>query len=422
MTNPGDFLEGLFRTAVDAAQPAVCVPPYLPEPPAGRTVVVGAGKAAAAMARVVETRWPGERPLSGLVITRYGHGVPCERIDVVEAGHPLPDAAGQEAAQRVLECVQGLSRRDLVLCLLSGGGSALLTVPASGITLDDKRQVTQALLTSGANIAEINCVRKHISAVKGGRLAVAAQPARVRALAISDVAGDDPSVIASGPTVADPTTFTEARAVLAKYGIEPAPRVAVYLQEACDETPKPGDARLAGSSFWTIVDAQDALQAAAEAARAMGIKALIVGNDLEGEAARLGEAQAGMALHAAIAGEPITGPAVLLSGGETTVTVKGNGRGGRNTEYLLGLALALNEAAGIYALAADTDGIDGTENNAGAIIGPGTLARARALGLDGLALLQSNDAYSFFAALGDLVFTGPTHTNVNDFRAILIGA
>lgn len=374
------------------------------------------------MARVVETRWPGNASLSGLVITRYGHGVPCERIGVVEAGHPLPDAAGETAAQRILQLVHGLTEHDLVLCLLSGGGSALLAVPAAGLTLDDKRQVTQELLTSGATIAEINCVRKHLSAVKGGRLAVAARPARVISLAISDVPGDEPSVIASGPTVGDPTTFPEARAILDRYRITLPERVAAYLETATDETPKPGDQALDNSELRIVAAARDALEAAAATARQAGIKALIIGDDVQGEARYVGHAQAGMALHVAIGGEPIVAPAVLLSGGETTVTVHGRGRGGSNTEYLLGLVLALNSASGIHALAADTDGLDGTEDNAGAFVTPDTLPRARALGLDPQAFLDDNDAYGFFAALDDLLITGPTYSNVNDFRAILVGA
>lgn len=400
--------------------PGNCLPRFLPNPPEGRTVVVGAGKAAAAMARVVETNWPGDRLLGGLVITRYGHGTPCERIEVVEAGHPLPDRTGEIAARRAVDLLGRLSERDLVLCLLSGGGSALLAVPAPGLTVEDKRSVTEALLHSGATIAEINCVRKHLSAVKGGRLAALAAPAPMLTLAISDVPGDDPSVIASGPTVADPTSVEDARAVLARYGIDLSERVAACLDSPGAETLKRGDPRLAGSRIQIVATAGQALEAAAEAARAQGVKAVVIGEDLQGEARWLGHGQAGTAMHVAIAGEPVTTPAVLLSGGETTVTVRGDGRGGRNAEYLLGLAIALDGAAGIYALAADTDGIDGNTESAGAFIDPTTLARARALGIDADDYLARNDAGGFFARLGDVVTTGPTRTNVNDFRAILI--
>jgi glycerate 2-kinase len=332
----------------------------------------------------------------------------------------LPDDAGRRAAERVLSLVHGLTADDLVICLLSGGGSALLAVPAPGLSLDDKRQVTETLLRSGATISEINAVRKHLSAVKGGRLALAAQPARILTLAISDVPGDDPSTIASGPTTGDPTTVADAWAILTKYGIQPPPSVTRRLDLAEAETPKPGDPGLSGSTYQEIANARIALDAAAEAARSAGIKALILGDDIEGEARHLGEAHAGMARHVDLAGEPITAPAVLLSGGETTVTVRGNGHGGRNTEYLLALAIALGGAAGIYALAADTDGIDGTEDNAGAFITPSILERARRLDLDPEGYLARNDSCSFFAALGDLLVTGPTLTNVNDFRAILI--
>jgi hydroxypyruvate reductase len=417
-----DLLRAMFEAAVDAANPARRVPEVLPAPPVdgGRAVVVGAGKGAAAMARAVEDHWSPEAPLGGLVITRYGHGVPCQRIEVVEAGHPLPDAAGQAAAERALHMVQGLEARDLVLCLLSGGGSALLAVPAPGVTLDDKRQVTGELLRSGATIAEINCVRKHLSAVKGGRLAAAAAPARVLTLAISDVPGDDLSVIASGPTVADPTSFADARAVLAKYRISGPPAVIAHLEAAADETPKPGDVRLARAELRLVAQPQNSLEAAAAVAQAAGVTPIILGDSIEGEARQVALVHAGIARQVARHGQPAPPPAVLLSGGETSVTVRGGGRGGRNAEFLLALATALDGAHGIYALAADTDGIDGTEDNAGAICGPDTLVRARALGIDSSAHLDDNDAYSFFHVLGDLLVTGPTRTNVNDFRAIVV--
>jgi len=417
------FLRALFAAALGAADPATVVPPHLPPPPRGRTVVIGAGKAAAAMAKAVDEHWPG--PLSGLVITRYGHGVPCPRIEVVEAGHPVPDAAGTRAAQRILDSVAGLSADDLVLFLASGGGSALMALPAPGLTLEDKRAVTRALLTSGATIGEINCVRKHLSAIKGGRLAAAAAPARVVTLAISDVPGDDPAVIASGSTVPDPSTFAEARAILAKYTIVPPPAIAAHLAAATEETPKPGDPRCARNRFVLIATPQQALLAAATAARHAGVTPLLLADAIEGEARDVALVHAAMARQAAaeklVIGESaLPLPAVLLSGGETTVTVRGAGRGGRNAEFLLALAVALDGQPAIHALAADTDGIDGTEDNAGAVYGPDTKARAAAAGLDLRARLADNDGYGAFEALGDLVVTGPTLTNVNDFRAILV--
>ncbi len=417
---PRDLLRRLFEAALGAADPARSVPPHLPTPPKGRTIVIGAGKAAAKMARAVDDHWSG--PLAGLVVTRYGHGVPCERIEVVEAAHPVPDAAGQQAATRILEMVQGLSADDLVLCLISGGGSALLALPAPGLTLDDKRAINRALLKSGANIAEMNCVRKHLSAIKGGRLAAAAAPARVASLLISDVPGDDPAVIASGPTVADPTTFADALAVLEKYRInEPAAAIA-RMREAQDETPKPGDPRLARVETTIIARPQDALEAAAAVARQAGIAPIILGDSIEGEAREVALVHAGIARQVRRHGQPAPAPAVLLSGGETTVTVRGQGRGGRNAEFLLALAVALNGEPGIHAVAGDTDGIDGTEDNAGALLDPTSLARGAALGIDAKKALADNDGYGFFAALDDLILTGPTRTNVNDFRAILIEA
>ncbi len=417
---PRAILRRLFEAAVAAADPMRCVPPHLPAHDGGRLIVIGAGKASAAMARAVEDHWPGQ--LDGLVVTRYGHGVPCERIEIVEAAHPVPDAAGERAAQRILEKVQGLSAGDRVLALISGGGSALLAAPAAGVTLVEKRAITEALLKSGAGIGEMNCVRKHLSAIKGGRLAVAAWPAQVLTLAISDVPGDDPAVIASGPTVADPTTAVDALKVLDFHGIAiPAPLRARLLSGEL-ETPKPGDPRLAKSEFRMVASPRQMLEAAAAAARAMGIAPLILGDAIEGEAREVGRALAGIALSCGRHGEPARAPCVLLSGGETTVTVKAdNGRGGRNTEFLLGLALALDGAPGVHALAADTDGIDGSEDNAGAFVTPDTLARARMLGVDPRQQLAGNDAWGFFNALGDLLVSGPTRTNVNDFRALLVG-
>ncbi len=409
-------LRRLFDAAVDAARPELVVPRHLPAPPAGRAIVVGAGKAAAAMAKAVEDRWPG--PLAGLVVTRYGFGVPCRHIEIVEAAHPVPDAKGRVAAQRIFDLVRSAGPRDLVICLMSGGASALLSLPAPGLTLDDKQAVTRALLRSGAVIQEMNCVRKHLSAIKGGRLA-AASPAPMVTLAISDVVGDDPAVIGSGPTVADPTSFAEARAILAKYRIEPPPAIARHLAAAADETPKPGDPRLARAEYRLVAAPSQSLAAAAEAAKRIGIEPIMLGDAIEGEARAVGAAHARLALEIS-AQDNRRAPAVLLSGGETTVTIRGQGKGGPNSEYLLGMALALQGARDIYALAGDTDGVDGSEDNAGAIVTPDTLARACRAGLDPAALLANNDAWSFFAALGDLVVTGPTRTNVNDLRAVLI--
>ena len=412
------FLTGLFQAAVAAADPAACVPRHLPSAPSGRTLVVGAGKAAASMARAVEDHWPGE--LSGLVVTRYGHGVPCKRIEVVEAAHPVPDEAGQIAAARMFAVLRELTSDDLVLALVSGGGSSLLALPADGITLAEKQQMNRALLKSGASISEMNCVRKHLSAIKGGRLAVAAYPARLLTLVISDVPGDDPAVVASGPTVADATTCADALAILQHYRIAVPPPVDDLLRSGLGETPKPGDVCFAHCETRVIATAQGSLAAAAEAARAAGVTPLILGDAIEGEAREVAKVMAGMAKSCALHGVPARPPCVLLSGGETTVTVKGQGRGGRNAEFLLALAVALDGAPGIHALACDTDGIDGTEDNAGAVLTADTLARAHAAGLDARARLADNDGYGFFAALGDLVVTGPTRTNVNDFRAILI--
>ncbi len=415
------LLLGMFQAAVNAAAPALCVPPHLPPPPVGRTLVVGAGKAAAPMAQAVEAHWPTGRPLSGLVVTRYGHGVgPLGRIEVVEASHPVPDAAGQAAAGRMLGLVRGLGADDLVLCLISGGGSALLALPAPGVSLADKQAVNRALLRSGAGIGEMNCLRKHLSAIKGGRLAAAAAPAGLVTLMISDVPGDDPSVIASGPTVPDPSTLAEARAVLDRYGIDPPPAVARWLRDPAAETPKAGDPAFARTRAVMTATPQGSLEAAAAVARGAGVTPLVLGNAIEGEAAEVARVMAGIARQCAAHGQPVPAPCVLISGGETTVTLRGGGRGGRNAEFLLGLAVALDRHPGIHAIACDTDGIDGTEDNAGALLSPDTLARAAALGLDARERLADNDGYGFFAGLGDLVTTGPTRTNVNDFRAVLV--
>ena len=417
------LLRGMFKAAIAAASPDKAVPANLPPPPAGRTVVVGAGKAAASMARAVEAHWPEDKPLSGLVVTRYGHGVgPLKRIEVVEAAHPIPDAAGQNAARRILDLVTGLGPEDLTLCLISGGGSALLSLPAPGITLYDKRALSKVLLRSGANINEINCVRKHLSAIKGGRLARAAAPAKIVSLIISDVPGDDPSVIASGPTTPDTTTLADAKAVLRRYSIVPSASVQALLDDGKSETPKPGDPAFARSETRIIAAPQASLMAAAEVASWAGYRPLILGDALEGEAKEVGKVMAGIARQVVVHGQPAPAPCVLISGGETTVTVRGRGRGGRNVEFLLSMAVELDGRPRIFAIAGDTDGADGAEEVAGAIVTPDSLERARGLGFNARTLLADNDAHNFFRALGDQVITGPTMTNVNDFRAVLINA
>jgi glycerate 2-kinase len=418
MADPRQLLRAMFDAAIASAQPARCLPPHVPERPRGRTIVVGAGKAAATMAKAFEDAWSG--PLSGLVVTRYGYAVPCARIGVVEAAHPVPDAASIAAAQRTLDLVTGLSPDDLVVALISGGGSALLALPAPGLTLDDKQRVNRELLASGATIGEMNCVRRHLSAIKGGRLAAACHPARVVTLLMSDVPGDNPADIASGPTVADPTTCADALDIVRRYDIAlPAP-VRRVLESGDGETPKPGDKRLARAEARMIVTPQSALEAAARVAREAGVAPAILGDAIEGEARDVGKVMAGIALHVATHGEPFNPPCVLISGGETTVTVRGDGRGGRNVEFLLALAIALQGRPGIWALAGDTDGVDGQEDIAGAIVAPDTLARAWRLGLKPAESLARNDGHGFFGALGDAVVTGPTLTNVNDFRAILV--
>ena len=424
-----ELLRSLLNAALAAAAPEGCLPTHLPAPPRGRTVVVGAGKAAAAMAQTVEAHWPATQSICGLVVTPYGHTLPAgehgRRIEVIEAAHPLPDAAGVVAAQRMLAMVAGLSENDLVLTLLSGGGSALLVAPRPGLTLADKRAITQSLLRSGASIAEINCVRRHLSAIKGGRLALAAAPARVLTLAISDVPGDDLATIASGPTVPDPSTLADAQTICARYSIA-FPQVGAG-ETAIAESPLPTETAIwratdhARCSARVIATAQSSLSAAAEVARAAGITPLVLGDRIEGEAREVAKALAGIALSCFHAGTPLPRPCVLLSGGETSVTLRDqSGRGGRNTEFLLALAIALDGHPGIYALAADTDGIDGSEDNAGAVITPDSLKRLRAAGLDARQLLDNNDAYRAFLATDDLIVTGPTRTNVNDFRAILL--
>jgi len=416
--NAEQLLRACFAAAVDAASPGICVPTALPARPEGRTMVVGAGKAAAAMARAVESHWDGE--LNGTVVTARGHAVPCDRIEVLESAHPVPDEAGMRATQHVLDRVQGLGADDLVLCLISGGGSALLPLPAMGLALEEKQRITRELLRSGATIIEINTVRRHLSRIKGGRLGVACHPARLVTLAISDVPGDDPVDIASGPTVADPTTCADALAVLARYGIAIPATVREALQRSAWESVKPGDPRLARAEFRIVAAPQASLEAAAGVAAEQGVPPVILSDRLEGEARDVGQAMAGLAKGVLETGRPCRPPCVLLSGGETTVTVRGDGRGGRNVEFLLAFGLALGERAGVWALAGDTDGKDGLEPVAGALWRPDTLSRAARLGLNPRRFLDDNDAHSFFAALGDQVVTGPTLTNVNDFRAVLV--
>ena len=417
-TDPRALLRSLFDAAVAAAQPALCLPRHLPPPPKGRTLVIGAGKASAAMARALEDNWPG--PLEGLVVTRYGYDVPCERIEIVQAAHPVPDAAGLAASQRIAQLVTGLTADDLVIALISGGGSSLLVAPGEGLTLSDKQVVNAALLASGATISEMNCVRRHLSSLKGGRLGALCHPAQLVTLLISDVPGDSPMDIASGPTVADDTTCVDALAIVGRYQIAMPDAMRQLLESGAGETIKPGDACLQHSSVRMITAPQIALEAAAQVARAAGLTPYILGDSLEGEARDVAKTLAGITRQVALRGQPFQTPCVLLSGGETTVTLRGKGRGGRNVEFLLALAVALGDMPGVYALAGDTDGVDGIEEIAGALFTPDTLARAWAQGMNPRVYLDQNDAHSFFQALGDAVLTGPTLTNVNDFRAILI--
>ncbi len=417
-TDKQQLLRAMFDAAVAAAQPQLCLPPHLPPAPKGRTLVIGAGKASAAMARALEDHWPGK--LEGLVVTRYGYEVPCQRIEIMQAAHPVPDANSQLAAQRIRQFVSGLTEDDLVIALISGGGSSLLIEPGEGLTLADKQAVNSALLASGATISEMNCVRRHLSGIKGGRLAAACHPAKLVTLLISDVPGDSPMDIASGPTVGDTTTCADALAVVDRYRIAVPDAVRALLQSGQGETVKPGDARLARAETRMTTAPQIALEAAAEVARQAGYTPYILGDSLEGEAKDLGKTLAGIARQVATKSQPFQTPCVLLSGGETTVTLKGKGRGGRNVEFLLSLAVGLDGLPGVYAMAGDTDGVDGVEEIAGAIAGPDTLARAWAQGINPRASLDNNDGHGFFQALGDSVVTGPTLTNVNDFRAIVI--
>jgi glycerate 2-kinase len=440
---PKEFLQHLFEVAVKRALPLENTAAFLPKPPSlasgGRTIVIGAGKAGGSMAQAVEALWPQDAPMQGLVVTRYQHIPPLpdslkakslngfkQRIEIIEAAHPVPDAAGLQASRSMLAMLQGLTENDLVLCLISGGGSSLLTLPADGLTLADKQRINKALLNSGANISEMNCVRKHLSRIKGGRLAAACAPARVVTLTISDVPGDDPSIIASGPTVPDATSCADALAILKRYDIELPAAVLAQLENGALETPKPGDALFIGHEVHLIATPQQSLEAAAAAARTAGLKAYILSDEMQGESREVGKVHAALARAAAKGTGAFEKPCVILSGGETTVTVKplrdgaAKGRGGRAGEFCMGLALALQGQSGVYALAADTDGIDGVEDNAGAFVAPDTLLRATAQGLKIDDHLDRNDAYGYFSPLGDLVVTGPTYTNVNDFRVLLI--
>jgi len=424
--NPRDLLRRMFDAAVASAQPALCVPRFLPDlsEVRGRVLVIGAGKASAAMAQALESHWRGRglERVEGLVVTRYGYAAPCERIEIVEAAHPVPDAAGEAAARRLLAMVQGLTEDDLVLCLISGGGSALLPLAGEGLTLADKQAVNKALLASGATISEMNCLRRHLSAIKGGRLAAACHPARVVTLLISDVPGDQLPDIASGPTVPDASTCADALAIVRRYGIALPPAARELLESGAGESVKPGDPRLARAEAHIVAAPQMALEAAAQVAQGAGLPAHILGDSIEGEARDVGKVLAGVALQVARRGQPFAPPCVLLSGGETTVTLRGDGRGGRNVECLLSTAIALDGQPGVHGIACDTDGVDGAEDIAGALIGPDTLARAWAQGLRPKDELANNNGHGFFQALGDSVVTGPTRTNVNDFRALLIEA
>ena len=421
--SPRELLLESFRVAVAAADPLEIVPPHLPAPPRGRTVVVGAGKAAGAMALAVERHWPAAAPLEGVVITRYGHSLPTRRVRVVEAGHPVPDQQGEAAAREILALASGLGEDDLLLALVSGGGSALLSLPVPGVTMEDLKAVTRALLASGAPIQDMNTVRKHLSAIQGGRLAAATR-AQVLALVVSDVTGDDPTHIASGPCTPDPTTFAQAAEVLERYGVRPPASVAARLEAGAagrePETPKPGDPAFARVDNRVIATAHASLMAAAAFFEAHGVAPLVLGDSVTGESREVAKVYAALAREVRLHAQPVRPPAAIISGGETTVTLRGKGRGGRCSEFALALGVALEGLEDVWALAADTDGIDGSEDNAGALLAPDAVASARSRGLDARRLLEANDAYGFFAALDALVVTGPTRTNVNDYRVILV--
>lgn len=416
--DPKPFLVSIFEAAVAAADPERTIRDHLPERPKGRTVVIGAGKGAAQMAAVFEKVWDG--PVEGLVVTRYGYGAATKRIEVIEAAHPVPDAAGLEAGQRLLRLVEGLNEDDLVVALVCGGGSALLPAPAGSLTLADEIAVNEALLASGAPISVMNAIRKHVSAIKGGRLAAAAHPARVVSLIVSDIPGDNPALVASGPTVPDAASRADALKAVQTYGIDLPERVMAHLNSAEADAPRPDDERFARNEVKLIASAAVSLEAAAAEAKRQGIEAVILSDSIEGEAREVGSVHAAIAREIATRNRPFRKPVLLLSGGETTVTLRAKGKGGRNTEFLLSFALGIDGFDGIHALAADTDGIDGSQDNAGAFCDGETVRRMRAAGLDARALLAANDAWTAFDAVDDLFVPGPTGTNVNDLRAILV--
>lgn len=418
MPAPQTLLADMFAAAVNAARPENCLAAHLPPPPKGRTVVIGAGKASAAMARVAEQHLQGN--VSGCVVTRYGHAVDCEHIEIIEAAHPVPDQAGIQAARQILDMVGNLTADDLVIALISGGGSALLPMPAPGITLSDKQDISRQLLRSGATISQMNTVRRHLSAIKGGHLAAACYPARVVNLIISDIPGDNPADVASGPTVADTTTCADALEILQRYKVNVPDSVRRILEEGVSETVKPDHPHMANVDTRVIASSQHALMAAADVARQAGITPVVLGDAIEGESREVATVMAAIANQVRRHGQPAQAPCVLLSGGETTVTVRGDGRGGRNVEFLLSLALALQGAEKICAVAGDTDGVDGQEETAGAFVFPDTLERAHTLGMAPRHFLDNNNAHEFFERLDNSLVTGPTLTNVNDFRAILV--
>ncbi len=419
MTNK-DILLGAFDIVVRESIPEHCLPPFIPAPPKGKTYVIGAGKAAAKMAQVFEQHWPADNAFEGMVITRYGHSVPTDTIRVLEAAHPVPDQAGMDGAKEMLGFLEQTTEDDLVICLLSGGGSALLTCPVEGIAFEDIQSLNKQLLACGARISEINTVRKHLNQAFGGKLAQAAAPAKLITLAISDVAGDDPSTIASGPTVGDPTTLEDARAILQKHDITASPKITAHLNNPANETPKPDDALFANTEYKLIATPQKALEAAAAYVQEQGFTPFILSSEVEGDTNEAAGFHAALVKQILRHGQPVARPCALLSGGETTVKLTGKGNGGPNTQFMLASALLLDGVEGVYGLSCDTDGIDGNVENAGAIIGPDTLDRAVRAGLNAKALLADNDSFAFFEALGDNVAPGPTHTNVNDFRIFLI--
>ncbi|TPI20467.1 glycerate kinase [Mesorhizobium sp. B4-1-1] len=418
MTDPKSFLTSIFNAAVAAADPEKTIRSHLPAKPKGRTIVIGAGKGSAQMAAAFEKVW--DSPVDGLVVTRYGYGARCERIEIIEAAHPVPDAAGLEASRRLLEKVQGLTADDLVVALISGGGSALLPSPAAGLTLADEIAVNEALLASGAPIAAMNTIRKHVSTIKGGRLAAAAHPARVVSLVVSDIPGDNPALVASGPTIPDTGSREDALASIAAYGMKLPASVMAHIQSPAAAAPRPDDPRFAGNEVHLTASAGVSLEAAAAEAKRQGIEAVILSDSIEGEAREVGGVHAAIAREVATRNRPFAKPVLILSGGETTVTLRAKGKGGRNSEFLLAFAIGIDGVNGIHALAADTDGIDGSENNAGAFADGSTVSRMRAAGADAKAMLAGNNAWTAFNAVGDLFVPGPTGTNVNDLRAILV--